>query len=465
VLDRALAELPEAETALAEALEAQLISACMVLPSLRQRVLGRVLTLMLDSSRVTDPVLLVSLANATVTTMPPAANGIELVERALAAEPLSIEDNPSVFVGAGVALMAAGRFDRALELAGDVLADARRRGSVPALGVACNVRALLRVRVGALAAAEADARLALETLDPGVPQPLPTVLATLVDALLERGRLDEASRLLEEHALGGDLSELLPTDLLLHSAGRLRLAQGRVEEGIAHLRECGRRIEEWGVRNPGLLAWRSALAPALAHDDRDEALALVLEEIELARSFEVPRELGIGLRVAGSIEGGTTGIELLREAVEVLEPSPARLEHARALTDLGSALRRAGQRSAAREPLRAGLDHALRCGATPLARHAHEELVATGARPRRLLVHGVDALTASERRVAEMASEGLTNREVAQALFVTEKTVETHLGSAYRKLDINSRSQLPEALSRRGTPAEFGPGRSPNPLS
>jgi DNA-binding CsgD family transcriptional regulator len=462
VLDRALAELPKEETALAETLEAQLISACLIAPSLRHRVLGRVLALMLDSSRATDPVLLVSLANATVTTMPPATNGVALVERAFAAEPVSVDENPSVFVGAGIALMTAGRFDRALELANDVLADARRRGSIPALGVACTVRALLRVRVGALPAAEADARLALETLDPAISYPLPTVLATLVEALLERGELDEASRLLDEHALGGELSELLPTDLLLHSAGRLRLAQGRVEEGIARLRECGRRIEEWGVRNPGLIAWRSALAPALAHDDRDEALALVRAEIELSRSFEVPRELGIGLRVAGSIEGGTAGIELLREAVEVLEPAPARLEHARALTDLGSALRRAGQRSAAREPLRAGLDLALRCGATPLARRAHEELVATGARPRRLLLHGVDALTASERRVAEMASEGLTNREVAQALFVTEKTVETHLGSAYRKLDINSRSQLPRALTRRGTPSESGPGRPPS---
>jgi DNA-binding CsgD family transcriptional regulator len=462
VLDEALAELPEDEAGLAETLEAQLISTCLVLPSLRHRVLDRLLTLMMDPSRVSDPVLLVSLANATMSTMPPAASGVALVDRALASGPLSVEDNPSLFVGAGVALMMAGRFDRALELSNGVLSDARHRGSLPALGIACTLRGMVHLRTGALPAAEADARLALETLDPAVTYPLPTVLATLVDALLERGELEKASGLLDRHALGGELSELLPTDLLLHSAGRLRLAQNRVDEGIAHLRECGRRIEEWGVRNPALLAWRSALALALAHDERDEALALAREEIEVARSFEVSRELGIALRAAGVIEGGTAGIELLREAVDVLEPSPARLEHARALTDLGSALRRAGQRSAAREPLRAGLDLALRCGATPLARHAHEELVATGARPRRLLLRGVDALTASERRVAEMVSEGLTNREVAQALFVTEKTVETHLGNAYRKLDINSRSQLPGALSRRGTPAESGPGRSPS---
>jgi DNA-binding CsgD family transcriptional regulator len=109
-------------------------------------------------------------------------------------------------------------------------------------------------------------------------------------------------------------------------------------------------------------------------------------------------------------------------------------------------LRPQGQRSEAREPLRAGLDLAQRCGATALVERAHSELMATGARPRRLVLSGLDALTASERRVAEMASEGLTNREVAQALFVTEKTVEGHLGNTYRKLGIPSRSELPKAL-------------------
>jgi DNA-binding CsgD family transcriptional regulator len=133
----------------------------------------------------------------------------------------------------------------------------------------------------------------------------------------------------------------------------------------------------------------------------------------------------------------------------VLEDSPAELEHARALTDLGAALRRTGKRSEAREPLRAGLDLAQRCHATALVQRAHDELVASGARPRRFLLTGVDSLTASERRVAEMASEGLTNREIAQALFVTEKTVEGHLGHAYRKLDVRSRSELPRALIRR----------------
>jgi DNA-binding CsgD family transcriptional regulator len=140
-------------------------------------------------------------------------------------------------------------------------------------------------------------------------------------------------------------------------------------------------------------------------------------------------------------------LALLREAVEVLEDSPALLEHGRAFTELGAALRRANRRSEARDPLRRGLELAHRCGAKPLAERAHTELAASGARPRRLVLSGLDALTPSERRVASMAANGMTNREIAQALFVTRKTVEVHLSSSYRKLGITSRSLLPGALA------------------
>ncbi len=255
----------------------------------------------------------------------------------------------------------------------------------------------------------------------------------------------------------GEVPDLLVANPLLEVRGRLRVAQGRVDEGIADLRECGRRLQAWFIRNPGLVPWRTSLALSLTvSGERDEALALAREEVELAQAFAVPRELGMALRAVGLIEGGEDGIERLRESVSVLEGTPAKLEHARALTDLGAALRRMGRRSAAREPLRAGLERARRCGATALVERAHTELVATGARPRTLSSTGVNALTASERRVAEMAAEGLTNREIAQVSFVSEKTVETQLGHAYRKLDISSRTQLPGVLSESREPAQPG---------
>jgi DNA-binding CsgD family transcriptional regulator len=115
--------------------------------------------------------------------------------------------------------------------------------------------------------------------------------------------------------------------------------------------------------------------------------------------------------------------------------------------ELGAALRRSNYRVAAREHLYAGLDLADRCGAERLAARAEDELRASGARPRRRAVSGPNAMTASEGRVARMAARGMSNRDIAQALFVTAKTVENQLGSAYRKLGIRSRDELGSALS------------------
>ena len=154
------------------------------------------------------------------------------------------------------------------------------------------------------------------------------------------------------------------------------------------------------------------------------------------------RALGIALRAAGLVREPPASIELLDEAVSVLEGTQARLELARTLTDLGAALRRRGYRASARESLRRGLDLASRCGATALAARAREELVTAGARPRRERLSGIGALTAAEHRVAKLAATGMTNREIAQALFITIRTVKAHLEHIFQKLDITSRAQL-----------------------
>jgi DNA-binding CsgD family transcriptional regulator len=92
-----------------------------------------------------------------------------------------------------------------------------------------------------------------------------------------------------------------------------------------------------------------------------------------------------------------------------------------------------------------------RCGARALVERAREELSATGARPRHTARYGIDALTASELRIARMAADGRSNREIAQALFVTIRTVEMHLTHAYQKLEIVSRKQLAAALFTEAT--------------
>ena len=151
------------------------------------------------------------------------------------------------------------------------------------------------------------------------------------------------------------------------------------------------------------------------------------EELELARAWGAPRPIGTALRVAGLLEPTAAGHEQLpRASVEVLGDSPALLQRAKSLVELGAALRRTNERAAARAPLREALELAQRCHADPLVQRAHTELLAAGARPRHLVRTGIASLTPSERRVAQMAADGQTNREIAQTLFVTPKTVETH---------------------------------------
>jgi DNA-binding NarL/FixJ family response regulator len=193
--------------------------------------------------------------------------------------------------------------------------------------------------------------------------------------------------------------------------------------------------------------WRSLKAQALELLSRhDEAVALAGEELEIARGWGSPGTVGRSLRVLGAILRAD-GIEQLEEACALLEEAPARLEQAKALAALGAALRRARKPTEAREPLRRALELADVCGAQSLVDGVRAEIYATGARPRTTALQGVHALTASERRVADLAADGQTNRDIAQTLYVTPKTIEVHLSNTYRKLGITSRRELAGALA------------------
>ena len=229
-----------------------------------------------------------------------------------------------------------------------------------------------------------------------------------------------------------------------HTRARVRLARGDSEGAIADLRAC--QAQESWFRNPNVLAWRSTLALSLPGSSREEAHALVEDELNQARKIGQPRAIGVALRARALLCTAEAQISLLTQAITALEASPSRLELAYALTDLGAAHRRASRRSEARQLLARGLDLAASCGARTLAARAREELVTAGARPRRERLGGVAALTASERRVAQMAASGMTNREIAQALFVTIKAVAFHLTHVYEKLDIAGRAGLRGAL-------------------
>ncbi|MBE2318620.1 AAA family ATPase [Solirubrobacter sp. CPCC 204708] len=331
----------------------------------------------------------------------------------------------------------------ALEVLEDTLADARARGSVFGVSTSCALRALIAWQRGDVTAAEQEARTA--AVLPGLSAFVrPPLFGTLALALVARGDLEGAERAIAESGCGPSLPEFVCLNPAFYARGVLRAAQGRYDEALADFTEFGERSARIRLRNPGD-PWRLGAADCLRQRGAHaEASRLVDEQLELARRWGTASALGVALHAHALAHGSTP--DALRAAADVLADSPARLEHARCLVDLGGALRRTNQRAAAREPLREGLELARRCGADALVRRAHDELVVAGGRPRRLMFSGPEALTPSERRVAELAASGHSNREIAQLLFVTTKTVDNHLARAYSKLGISSRGELAGAL-------------------
>jgi DNA-binding CsgD family transcriptional regulator len=343
--------------------------------------------------------------------------------------------------------------DDADRLLADMFTDARARGSLMGFVAASTWRAAIAFSRGLVSAALSDARRALELAgEHDLQFNSAFAVAYVADSLLELGELEEAARMLAAYPVE-EMAGTSPYAVLLSARARTRIATGRIADGIADLRTCGNVSDATGFVHPNSIRWRLPLALALPATERDEALALVELDLRLAHETKQPRAIGLALRARGLLRGGQEGLTDLEQAAATLEQNPSPLEFARALTDLGAARRRANQRAEAREPLRRGLDLAHRCGATALVERAQVELSATGARPRHLTLTGAESLTPSERRVSELAAAGMSNREIAQALYVSIKTVAAHLTHAYQKLNITARSELAETLlSNAGAP-------------
>lgn len=331
-----------------------------------------------------------------------------------------------------------------------LLEDARPRGWASAVANASWLRAMAGLRMGRVSDAleDADAAYAFK-LDVGAPpDSLAWAAGPFVDALLERGELAAADGVLDRLDVDALAAGVLTRPILLESRARLRLAQHRPEEA---LRDAEAAAAAWARRDadgPGAVTWRLCAVEALVVlGRRPEAARLAREQLVAAERHATVTSLVAALRATAAAAPADEAVPLLERACGVAEAGvPARLEHLRALVDSGAALRRCGRLAAAREPLRVALHHADAGGATMLAERARAELVAAGARPRRAALSGRDALTAAERRVAALAAEGRTNRQIAQALFVTQRTVETHLTHAFAKLDVSSRDELAAAL-------------------
>ena len=447
-LERVLEALPPTSR-LAERVEAELINVSLFDPGVAPRASVR-LRRFRDAdvlARLDTPGLLADLALMSVS-RGTRTEAISLARRALAGLSGDAPD-PSVVIFALKALASCDELEEACIGWSNFIELARTQGRQDMVAFACIFRSEAHLWAGSLADAEADALEATEAFTRAGDRALEPV-SMLVQVQVERDRPDEAEKWLER-VTPPELPALWDAAVLLCARARLRLVQGRAAEATRDALDAGGILAPYATRGvhvaPALIPWRSTAAIALAAQERlEEARELASEEVDLARRLGAPRAIGVALQAVSLAETGERRLRAAHESVTVLAASPARLEHARAMCDLGMALRQARRRVEARGPLREALDLALRCGGARIASQAREELVLAGARPRRDRISGRDALTAAELRVARLAAEGKTNREIAEHLFLTARTVETHLTRTYGKLGVTSRGQLPHKL-------------------
>ncbi|MGW3134920.1 helix-turn-helix transcriptional regulator [Streptomyces sp. NPDC001139] len=449
VMGQALAQLPPAEEDHRRSLQASLLAAATWFVPGQDRILGRLDQLRRLPRRdgIGSRLLEWAIAGRETALGDPAAPA--RAHRALAdgtlVELTSRTGEVALITGWNTLLGADD--DTVTEQLQAIVEQARLHGSLYALAPLHILLAIAWLWQGQLVEAEQQAREALRIAALTGADVQVIASGYLADALAEQGRLDEAEQVLLSVNI---TATALPSDpvypAVLTALARLLILRGRYQDALDTALYAEQVCQTYDFYNSALSGRTEAALALHALGRTDEAHNIAADNLRLARRWGAPRLLGRAMRVNSLLTTRAQALELLQEAVSVLENSPARLEHAKALADLGSALRRMGQPAAAREPLRRALDLATRCGATPLAEHARNELAAAGGRSRTTALTGPDALTPSERRVAELAATGTSNRQIAQQLYVTPKTVEVHLSATYRKLGITTRTQLAKAL-------------------
>lgn len=445
--EQGVSEVPE-DSELARDLRASFVTTCMLDGSIRSRAMPHIPKIFLAADPTsTEHHLLAWIAAVQAMSLGAERDEIrQLAHRAWGSGALLEAEggDGEGWAAACVALVLCEHFEESMELAEAALAETRRRGSISGAAIASLCRAIPLFERGQVLDAVAELETALQAREAGWGRATEVASAFLARGLIERGQLAEAAAALKS-APKPPARRSFEHALLLEARARVRLAEGDASGALTDARGAGSDLHDVRINNP-CFSWRATAAQAaLALDDHKLADQLIEEELELSRRLAAPANIARGLRIKGLIEGGTAGLRLLEQAARTIPEDPSRLERIFALVDFGSALRRANHRAAAREPLLEAHQLARAGGATALAERARIELAALGARPRKEPA-ARDQLTASEHRVAEMARRGMTNKQIAQTLFITVKAVEWHLHHAYLKLDITSRKQLPQAL-------------------
>jgi len=466
VLDEGIDEIAVEDRELARRMEAYLLASILMAgpPAFPASMPAR-----LSSARavgsprtVADRLVLGSLAFEEWLGGAAAAEVIAVADRALATDEVLSAEGPAAlpFYLAIAAMSFCDELERVAVVMTLALARARASSSLTGFVRASGWRAYANLAMGRLAEAEADADAALDSVDHLPYEPgIAIARVWLAGSLTAQGRLAEASSALS--VIPDDDPPNLITYLVVATRAGLHLARGDYQSAASDLeryqtlRASSDGLASWRRPTVGPLPFRSLWARALIGlGDLGAARALIAEELPLARALGTHRAIGMTLHAASLLERGDAQLGLLRDATEELARSQSRLEYAAALCDYGAALRRANRRTDARAPLNVAFQIARDAHARPLRDRAAQELKATGARVSRPQASGIDALTASEQRIAAMAAAGMGNRDIAQALFITVKTVETHLAHVYQKLNLTGRSQIPAVLNAHGRSAE-----------
>jgi DNA-binding CsgD family transcriptional regulator/tetratricopeptide (TPR) repeat protein len=378
----------------------------------------------------------------------------DAAKRALGNDGAIFAEEPELIAStmAVLTLISTEDMDSARYAAERALAIGRERGAAVEVARGLYLRGVVAFGFGNLIDAEADVRQAMELARLAEIPPLLVMFGGgYIEILVERDELEKADA--ELAALGiatGPLPDSPNFSLFRLGRGHLRLERGEMEASLEDfLPLFGEEEELVAGPGPAVMVTPFAAKALVAIGEREKAIELTNRTLSAVRQWGARTGIAHVLRGVAVACDGPKGIEMLKEAVAVSESSPQKLEHVHALLALGEALRRQKRHSEARPLLQKAFKIARQCGAVRLAKRANIELEATGLKVHRYTPIGVESLTPSERRVAELAASGMTNRQIAQSLFVTVKTVEAHLSATYGKLDIGSRRELKGALETR----------------
>jgi DNA-binding CsgD family transcriptional regulator len=235
-----------------------------------------------------------------------------------------------------------------------------------------------------------------------------------------------------------------------HVLGLLELSQGNPGAAVWHLMRCRALAAQAKVADPYIVRFEPDLLETLVALGRSAEAELVAASLETrAGRFSTPWSLAAAARCRGILAPDASFAQHFERALKLSEQAASPFDRARTMLCFGERLRRTRRRAEARAHLSRALEAFQRLDASPWAERAARELQAT-ARTSRLRddPRNVDALTPQERHVVRIVAEGATVREAAARMFLSPKTVEAHLGRAYRKLGVHNRAQLASLLAR-----------------